>query len=242
MFDLEARKNKCLKLIENYYKGVSLRDAVLDQEISKYIDGRRVLDAGCGSNMEVLAKHAYKTSFAVGLDLEFPDNSKAPNCHGIVGNLEAIPFRDDSFDLIFSRSVCEHLRNPIKVFQEMKRVLRKNGTLLIATPNKYDYASLIAAITPHHVHNYVVKGIFGANGYDTFPTYYRINTVKAFKQVASEVQLQLISIKRVRHYPYYLMFSPLLFRLGIFYDVVISTLNLDFLQPTLIAVLKKLDQ
>ena len=61
----------------------------------------------------------------------------------------------------------------------------------------------------------------------------------AFRRIARQVGLEVVSIQGLRHYPYYLMFSPLLFRLGVWYDRLITRWGLDSLQPTILAIMKK---
>lgn len=46
-----------------------------------------------------------------------------------------LPFRDDSFDAIWAGDIIEHLFDPIFVLNEVSRVLKKNGILLITIPN-----------------------------------------------------------------------------------------------------------
>ena len=48
---------------------------------------------------------------------------------------EFFPFGDDSFDVVFSKSVIEHVANVDNVFKEMHRVLKTNGVAIIMTPD-----------------------------------------------------------------------------------------------------------
>jgi len=57
-----------------------------------------------------------------------------PNLN-LVASAEALPFRDESFDLIFAGEVIEHLRNPSKALRDWVRALKSDGTLIISTPN-----------------------------------------------------------------------------------------------------------
>ncbi len=50
-------------------------------------------------------------------------------------NTEKISINSDSGDLIFMCEVIEHLYNPDLVLQECHRILKKDGKLLITTPN-----------------------------------------------------------------------------------------------------------
>ena len=46
-----------------------------------------------------------------------------------------LPFSNESFDVIVSLQVIEHLKKPESFFKETKRVLKKEGVLIISTPN-----------------------------------------------------------------------------------------------------------
>ena len=49
--------------------------------------------------------------------------------------IEKLPFEDDLFDVVYSKSVLEHLIKPENFFVESKRVLKKDGLLIIYTPD-----------------------------------------------------------------------------------------------------------
>lgn len=49
----------------------------------------------------------------------------------------ALPYDDGFFDIVLASHVIEHLPNPKEVINEMERVLKKGGHLLIATPTKF---------------------------------------------------------------------------------------------------------
>ena len=48
----------------------------------------------------------------------------------VLGVGEELPFKDDSFDAVFSFAVLEHVTNPIKCANEIVRVLKPNGILI----------------------------------------------------------------------------------------------------------------
>lgn len=52
---------------------------------------------------------------------------------------EAIPFPDNSFDLIYSTNVIEHVKDPKKVFSESFRVLKPGGFLQFIIPNYFSF-------------------------------------------------------------------------------------------------------
>ena len=52
------------------------------------------------------------------------------NAHG-----ENLPFPDNSFDIVYSTNVLEHVKNPQKVIQEAIRVCKRGGIIQIVAPN-----------------------------------------------------------------------------------------------------------
>lgn len=52
---------------------------------------------------------------------------------------EDLPFEDNSFDLIYSTNVLEHVNNPKKVISESLRVLKKGGFLQFVIPNYFSF-------------------------------------------------------------------------------------------------------
>ncbi|KKM24824.1 hypothetical protein LCGC14_1601190, partial [marine sediment metagenome] len=67
---------------------------------------------------------------------------------------DPIPFPDNTFDVVFCKSVLEHLRYTYIANYEMRRVLKKNGLLIIMTPvvNKY-FFSYSEHINPQYFAN-----------------------------------------------------------------------------------------
>jgi SAM-dependent methyltransferase len=198
-----------------------------------------LLDAGCGSDLPLLKQYAARVALAVGVDLSHPKVAVEKSAHVVVADLERLPLDRGRFDLVISRSVVEHLDHPQRVFDELARVLRPGGKLVFTTPNKYYYSCLIALLTPASLKARYFQTVFGADAYDHFPVRYRANTRRALRRVAAAAGLRVVRIDALRHYPYYLMFSPVLFRLGVLYDRVVTGLGLDSLQSTWLVVMEK---
>lgn len=101
----------------------------------------KVLVDGCGLGT-YLGKLAPDANPAVGLDIEHERTvqarQKAPRV--VCGAGEYLPFPADSFDLILSHEVLEHVQDDRQAVQEMVRALRPGGRLVLFCPNRgYPY-------------------------------------------------------------------------------------------------------
>ena len=95
-----------------------------------------VLDAGCGNGRYTLALKKIGMKKVVGVDfsdVNISDAKKRIKKIGIKnvefkkGNVLRLPFRNNSFDFVFSNGVLHHTTNPQKGLNELLRVLKKNG-------------------------------------------------------------------------------------------------------------------
>lgn len=93
------------------------------------------LDIGCadGYFTKTYLKK-YPNTIGYGIDLSDVIIKNSPNL--LQGDIYDLPFPDKSFDLIHCGELLEHLEEPQKAINEMRRVLNKNGTLIITTPNE----------------------------------------------------------------------------------------------------------
>lgn len=89
-----------------------------------------LLDIGCGEKPhEDWFDHVDNY---VGIDID-KTNTDADVC----GTATNLPFQDDSFDMIISTQVLEHLPDPSAFFDEVNRVLRSDGRGFITTNQMY---------------------------------------------------------------------------------------------------------
>lgn len=100
---------------------------------------KKILEIGSGKGAMVnyLKKEGYNI-IGTEISKEFIKESKE-----IFGNLpiiemsgDDIKFKDNTFDIIISFDVFEHIPDSDKHLQEVKRVLKSNGYYLLQTPNK----------------------------------------------------------------------------------------------------------
>jgi SAM-dependent methyltransferase len=58
--------------------------------------------------------------------------------HGTVGDVRDLPYRDASFDAIYSMGTIEHFDETERAVEEIARVLKPGGRAIVGVPNRYD--------------------------------------------------------------------------------------------------------
>lgn len=92
------------------------------------LDERSFLDVGCGSKAEL----SDKLGCWNGIDLMEPEKPFEGNY--VVGDCHKLPYRKESFDTIFISHTLEHLLSPLIALDEARRVLKKDGDLIVGVP------------------------------------------------------------------------------------------------------------
>jgi SAM-dependent methyltransferase len=110
--------------------------------IESKLSGKMILDVGFSGEEEpflhrkILKKNP--ESLLVGIDV----NKEAVLAYQlkdtIVGDAFDLPFKNKTFEYCILAEVLEHLYHPYKMFQEIYRVLKGNGKIILTTPNSYD--------------------------------------------------------------------------------------------------------
>jgi SAM-dependent methyltransferase len=99
--------------------------------------GEWVLDAGCGPGLYYDKMLKKQHVHYVGMDLLAPMlvNHPARTDDGklAVANIETLPFDDNSFDVVMANHMLYHVNDVHRAVQEMRRVLKPSGVLVVAT-------------------------------------------------------------------------------------------------------------
>lgn len=114
--------------------------------------GSRVLEVGCGAGFMaiVLAQRGFRVCAVDSVEdmVELARQHAAE--HGViesltldVGDVYALAFEDESFDLVIAIGVIPWLERPERAIQEMTRVARPGGYVILTTANRAGLASLL---------------------------------------------------------------------------------------------------
>lgn len=126
-----------------------------------------ILDAGCGYNsifFEISGDFR-----GVGIDLNRGNVLEAlkrskdlglNECTFLVGCIEKLPFRDESFDIVFSRNVLEHVKDQERVIGQLVTCLKGGGKMVLTTTNELSIPFIIDRLVPQRLTD-VISRIFG---------------------------------------------------------------------------------
>jgi ubiquinone/menaquinone biosynthesis C-methylase UbiE len=124
--------------------------------IQELCSNKIVLDVACGEGYgsAILSQKA-KSVFGVDISEvainHASNNYKFKNLKFIKGNAIKLDFENNYFDLVVSYETLEHFDNHEDFLIEIKRVLKKDGILIISTPDKLNYTDMQGYHNPYHV-------------------------------------------------------------------------------------------
>ncbi len=151
-----------------------------------FVTEKKVLDIACGTGYGLgFLKNTAKSVTGVDVDIEAARQAKG-ECDSkasvLLGDGTNLPFADESFEVVTSFETLEHLHQRSLFLSELKRVLKKDGTLVLSTPNA-NYTKPIngTPTNPFHIFEYqpeelrselaahfTVQKFFGQTLSDTF--------------------------------------------------------------------------
>lgn len=167
-----ARKQSFDELQSLYQSADQVRKTQFDPEsakqsyknyisfVSVYGKGDTLLDVGCGSGWSsyLISQLGKETT---GLDLngsafEPQENDQLKYC---VGSALDLPYENSSFDLVSTHECLEHLPDPEKALNEMYRVVKPGGRLILVGPNLLSLLQNLRALFVYCWKNRPVKRI-----------------------------------------------------------------------------------
>jgi ubiquinone/menaquinone biosynthesis C-methylase UbiE len=109
----------------------------------------RVLEVGCGSAIDSIAI-ARREGRAFALDYSMHGLQCAKryiidqrvSVPLVAGDTFDLPFKDNTFDLVFSQGLLEHFKDPLRALSEQIRVIHPGGFLCVDVPQRWSLATL----------------------------------------------------------------------------------------------------
>ncbi|MBI5047561.1 MAG: class I SAM-dependent methyltransferase [Deltaproteobacteria bacterium] len=168
-------------LWDTYMKDVFAKAANI--LVKQFPDGGKILDIGCGYGF-FLSRMKAKGWQVYGIDVSETAVSYASG-HGLdvaLGTLDNVKYEDKSFDVVTLFYVLEHLPDPLKAIQEIRRILNPNGLLLLRVPHTTPIVRILSLLgiknnlydPPFHLNdfsNVAIKGILKMAGFHNIHTF-----------------------------------------------------------------------
>jgi len=137
-----------------YFEAISERRNKREPFIADYAQfekwyGKKILEVGCGVGTDLL-RFAKAGAYTVGIDLSPKSVSLARlrlhvyNCAGnvIIADAEQLPFKTDSFNLVYSWGVLHHTPDTEQAIKEVYRVTKPGSEICIMLYHKYSLVAL----------------------------------------------------------------------------------------------------
>ena len=112
------------------------------EKIIKLKPDSKILDVGCGSGF--FTYYLAKKYQVIGLDFSEKMLALNPHKNLIKASAYQIPFKNNSFDLVFCSNLLHHLNHPLKALKEMNRVAKK--FVVVSEPNRNNPAILLLGL------------------------------------------------------------------------------------------------
>lgn len=187
------------------------------------LDDARVLIDGCGVGMYASQISSRFTAKVDAFDIEFErvQDAKTKIPHALVAAGEYAPYADNTFDTILSHEVIEHVNDDRLSAQEMVRVLKPGGRIVLFCPNRW---------YPFETHGHYWKGEYHFGNtplINYLPDYWRNRLaphVRAYTARGIKRLFEGEPIKFVHHSRIYGGYDNIIARLGkpaqVFRDLV----------------------
>ena len=161
--------------------------------------GDRWLDVGCGYQIlpfwampeDEQAQIVHSARFLVGVDVDERMAEHPFLSYRVKALGGALPFKDETFDLVTANMVVEHLQDPEAFLADVRRVLRPGGRFLFHTPNYLYWLVFLASVTPEAFKKPIIWFLEKRAEDDVFPTHYQFNTPDRVAALAKQTGFEL---------------------------------------------------
>jgi len=166
--------------------------------IEKYKKGGKLLDIGCavGFFLEVAEEKGWD-AFGVEISEWASNYARGRGLNVFTGDLMETKFPDEYFDVVTMWSVIESLRDPYSTLIEVKRILKKNGLIVISTAN---INSIVARFYGINWEKWGPEGDLYCFSPETLK---KMLEVTGFKIVKITTHGDITQNKRIRRFPGY---------------------------------------
>lgn len=203
IYRLNRRTKEVIRSIKEYYLGTP----------------KDIIDLGTADGLMLsIIKNSFPSVKCVGIEYSL-ELLKAKNDSRITvlqGDVNSLPMPDNSFDIAVATAIIEHIPNPKRMLEEVKRVLRPNGLIILTSPDPFwERVATIVGHLPNEQH-------------------YKVMNLRELISFFNEVGYEILEQKKF-------MLSPVGMPLEISIENVVRSIGLNFLFANQLVVGKKID-
>jgi len=193
----------------NFHSNLKL--TILAKELCPYLKSRRIevyLDLGCGNGVltaEISRIIGAKTTYGVDIDEEALSKAQLNGIKVFKCDLsrDALPLPDKSVDIVTALNVIEHLLNPDHMLKEAYRVLKKEGLLVITTPNMASWYNRLLLLLGQPILGIDLsteyRYLYPLGVEQVISGHVRLYTIKALKDLVEYHGFKVVKIKGFPH-------------------------------------------
>jgi 2-polyprenyl-3-methyl-5-hydroxy-6-metoxy-1,4-benzoquinol methylase len=188
-------------------------DIGINKIIKRMMDGlevERILDIGSNSSTVDFLKEIFPHAEIHSLNIDKKALKEVSKNHKGVRTVfcdcqDMRTFKSNYFDLIFSNQVLEHVFYPEKCLHECYKTLKRDGVMILTTPNLASWQNRLLLLFGYHPTNYTVSSEFKNLGFPKFIKkknlydHPRVFTVRALKEILEKTGFKILGLKVINH-------------------------------------------
>ncbi|QGY45337.1 methyltransferase domain-containing protein [Maribellus comscasis] len=175
----------------NYFEERDRGTEHMNKRVGEYILSQiknksgKILDVGCGKAW-VAKELCPRGCEVVSMDISLENTSEAlkrypfENHAAVVADVFSLPFKENVFDYIVASEIIEHVADPAKFVENLIRVLKPGGSLIVTTPykEKIRYSLCVHCNNPTplhaHIHSFderILKDLYKAADLESYESF-----------------------------------------------------------------------
>ncbi|MBZ4687982.1 MAG: glycosyltransferase [Clostridiales bacterium] len=198
---------------ERFIPGISVSDELAIEHYQRYYSiinaakDKIIVDAGTGEGygayiLAGYAKKVYGIDISKEAVVHAKNRYKKENLEFVESSIENLPFEDNSVDVVVSFETIEHVDENIqrKFLEEVKRVLKDDGLLIISTPDKEIYTDKVNYKNEFHKKEFYEYEFYNflSRYFDNIDIYYQRFQAASIIYGPNSLSLDILSIESDR--------------------------------------------
>ena len=211
---LNKRASRRLTRLAGLYVNRSGGDAEFNSEVHKRLrPGMRLLDVGGGKNPLILTRIKQSLRLNVtGLDISTDELAAAPYRaydQTISADVSAGPI-PGQYDLIYSKTVLEHVRDVRSAILNMTAALAPGGVMIHYQPGRYSSVAVANRLLGNRLARKILFAIFPEKRHGSgFPAYYDLCTPSRIERTCFDAGLEVVQTRCFFCHSYFNFITPL---------------------------------